>query len=140
MQDAVIAGAEQLETERTKCSALRWKDGNRDFVLDPSYDGPVVALIDILSKSSSEFFATCPQSIGRSVVIRERSPGSAGFAELMSLPNVTILIYPTPQETTLDDMVLEDHGVISDIEVALDRALLSQRIDSQLEAAIGHIE
>ena len=143
MQDAVIAGAEQLETERTKCSALRWKDGNRDFVLDPTYnnyDGPVVALIDVLSKSSSEFFAACPQSIGRSVVIRERSPGSAGFAELMSLPNVTTLIYPTPQETTLDDMVLEDHGVIPDIEVALDRALLSQRIDSQLEAAIGHIE
>jgi C-terminal processing protease CtpA/Prc len=36
--------------------------------------------------------------------------------------------------------ILEGRGVIPDIEAALDRSLLLQGIDSQLEAAIAHIE
>lgn len=143
MRDAAIAGAEQLVTERIKCSTLRRRDGNRDIVLDPaynSYEGPVVVLIDVMSKSSSEFFAGCTQAISRAVIVGERSPGSVGPAELIPLPNGATFIYPTAQETTLDGTVLEDHGVIPDIEVALDRTLLSQGIDSQLEAAISYIE
>jgi carboxyl-terminal processing protease len=138
-RDAAIAGAEQLVGERTKCSTLRTRDGNRDIVLDPtynSYEGPVVVLIDVMSKSSSEFFAACTQAIDRAVIVGERSPGSVGPAKLMPLPNGATFIYPEAQETTLDGTVLDDHGVIPDIEVALDRALLSQGIDSQLEAAI----
>ncbi|MFC2030095.1 S41 family peptidase [Chloroflexota bacterium] len=143
MRDAAIAGAEQLVSDRVKCSTLRRRDGIRDIILDPThdgYDGPVVVLIDVMSKSSSEFFAACTQAIGRSVVIGERSPGSIGPAELMLLPNGATLIYPVAQETTLDGTILEDHGVIPDIEVALDRALLSRGIDSQLEAASSYIE
>jgi C-terminal processing protease CtpA/Prc len=49
-------------------------------------------------------------------------------------------MYPEAQETTMGGTILEDHGVIPDIEVALDRALLSQGVDSQLEAAIEYIE
>ena len=142
MRDAAIAGAEQLVSERTKCSTLRTRGGSREIVLKPaydSYDGPVVVLIDVMSKSSSEFFAACTQAIGRSVVIGDRSPGSVGPAEIMPLPNGATFIYPVAQESTLDGTILEDHGVIPDIPVALDRALLSQGIDSQLEAATAHI-
>jgi C-terminal processing protease CtpA/Prc len=96
-------------------------------------------LIDVMSKSSSEFFAACTQAIGRSVVIGDRSPGSVGPAEIMPLPNGATFIYPVAQESTLDGTILEDHGVIPDIPVALDRALLSQGIDSQLEAATAYI-
>jgi carboxyl-terminal processing protease len=143
MRDAAIAGAAQLVSERSQCSILRSRHGNRDIVLSPTYDsyqGPVVVLIDVMSKSSSEFFAACTQSIGRSVVIGDRSPGSVGPAEIMPLPNGATLIYPVAQETTLDGTILEDHGVIPDIEVALDRVLLSRGIDSQLEAAVGYIQ
>jgi C-terminal processing protease CtpA/Prc len=35
-----------------------------------------------------------------------------------------------------DGTVLEGHGVIPDIEVALDRARLLQGVDTQLQAAI----
>jgi carboxyl-terminal processing protease len=142
MRDAAIAGAGQLVRKPTKCSTLKGRDGNREIVIGParnSYNGPVVVLIDVMSKSSSEFFAACTQAIGRSVVIGERSPGSVGPAELMPLPNGSTLMYPVVQEISLDGTILEDHGVIPDIEVALDRALLSQGIDSQLEAAIGFI-
>jgi carboxyl-terminal processing protease len=143
MRDAAVAAAELLVGDRTTCSTLAGRDGRRDVVLDPAHDayhGPVVVLVDVMSKSSSEFFAACTQAIGRSVVIGERSPGSVGPAELMPLPNGATLIYPVAQETTLDGTVLEDHGVIPDIEVALDRALLSAGIDAQLEAAIGYIQ
>jgi len=142
MRDAAIAGAAQLVGERTKCSTLRRRDGNHDIVLGPtnnSYEGPVVVLIDVMSKSSSEFFAACTQAIGRAAVIGGRSPGSVGPAELMPLPNGATFIYPTAQEATLDGTILEGHGVIPDIEVALDRNLLSGGIDSQLEAAIRYI-
>jgi carboxyl-terminal processing protease len=142
MRDAAIATAEQLVRERTKCSTLRKRDGNQDIVLNPadnSYGGPVVVLIDVMSKSSSEFLAACTQAIGRVTVIGERSPGSVGPAELMPLPNGATLIYPTAQEAILDGSILEGHGVVPDIEVPLDRTLLSQGIDSQLEAAISHI-
>ena len=58
----------------------------------------------------------------------------------MLLPNGATFIYPVAQETTLDGTVLEDHGVVPDIEAALARALLLQGIDSQLEAAVRAIE
>jgi C-terminal processing protease CtpA/Prc len=143
MRDAAIAGAEQLVGERTKCSTLRLRNGNQNIVLDPaynSYEGPVVVLIDVMTKSSSEFFAACTQAIGRAAVIGERSPGSVGPANTMPLPNGATFMYLYAQEASLDGTVLEDHGVIPDIEVALDRTLLSKGIDSQLQAAIDHIE
>jgi C-terminal processing protease CtpA/Prc len=143
MRDAAIAGAGQLVRKRTKCSTLKGRDGNREIVIGParnSYEGPVVVLIDVMSKSSSEFFAACTQVIGRSVVIGERSPGSVGPAETILLPNGATLIYPPVQEASLDGTILEDHGVIPDMEVALDRALLSEGIDSQLEAAVNFIQ
>ena len=93
-----------------------------------------------MSKSSSEFFAACTQAIGRAVIVGERSPGSVGPAEVIPLPNGATFIFPTAQEVTLDGTILEDHGVVPDIEVVLDRTLLSQGIDSQLEGAIGCIE
>ena len=143
MRDAARAGARSLVRDRCQCATLRSRDGTRGVVLDPAsegYGGPVVVLIDVMSKSSSEFFAACTQAIGRSVVIGGRSPGSVGPAGLLPLPNGATLIYPTAQETTLDGTILEDHGVIPDIEVPLDRALLLQGRDTQLEAAISHIE
>jgi carboxyl-terminal processing protease len=143
MRDAAIAGAEQLITKRTKCSTLRWRDGYSDIVLDPVYNGytgPVVVLVDVMTKSSSEFFAACTQSIGRSVVIGERTPGSVGPAEIIPLPNGGTFIYPEAQESTLNGTILENHGVIPDIKVALDRSLLSRGIDSQIEAAIDYLE
>lgn len=44
------------------------------------------------------------------------------------------------QISTPDGTVLEGHGVVPDIEVGLDRELLLNGIDSQLDAAIKCIE
>ena len=49
-------------------------------------------------------------------------------------------MYPVAQLKTPDGTVLEGHGVVPDIEVGLDREMLLKGIDSQLDAAIRHIE
>jgi C-terminal processing protease CtpA/Prc len=48
-------------------------------------------------------------------------------------------LYPYTQSITADGTVLEGHGVVPDIEVALDRNELLQGKDTQLEAAINFI-
>jgi C-terminal processing protease CtpA/Prc len=54
--------------------------------------------------------------------------------------NGATLAYPVMQSRTPDDRVLEGNGVIPDIEIELDRELLLQGVDSQLETAIEYIE
>ena len=111
--------------------------------LDPAetvYDGPVVVLIDGASVSSAEEFAGALQAIHRAVIVGERSPGRVLVIDLMELPNGAIFLYPIEQTMTPDGTVLEGHGVVPDIPVGLDRDLLLQGVDSQLEAAIEYIE
>jgi len=47
--------------------------------------------------------------------------------------------YPWGQSQTPDGRVLENNGVVPDVEVALDRASLLQGRDTQLEAAIEYV-
>lgn len=143
MREVAITAAEHLVEQRTRCSTLTRRAGFSEIVLEPTeggYSGPVVVIIDVMSKSSSEFFAACTQAIERAVIVGERSPGSVGPAEMMLLPNGATFLFPTAQERTLDGTLLEGQGVVPDIEVDLDRTLLLKGVDSQLEAAIQTIE
>jgi len=143
MREVAITLAGNLVEQPIKCSRLVKRNGFSDIVLEPKgsgYSGPVVVLIDVMSKSSSEFFAACMQSIDRAVIVGERSPGSVGPAEMRILPNMATFLFPEVQERTLDGTVLEGHGVVPDIEVMLDRTMLLNGVDSQLEAAIETIK
>ncbi len=134
--------AEKLVGEPTLFWRYERRDGIREVYLEPAervYEGPVVVLIDVLSISSAEEFAGGLQAIGRAVIVGERSPGIVVVMATLQLPNGATLIHPVERTLTADGLVLEGHGVTPDIEVALDRSLLLQGIDSQLEAAIAHI-
>ena len=127
--------------------ALFWRyekrHGTRDVYLDPAenvYEGLVVVLIDVLSISSAEEFSGGLQAIGPAVIVGERSPGIVVVGELTQLPNGATFMYPIERSMTPDGSVLEGNGVTPDIEVAVDRSLLLQGIDAQLEAAVRHIE
>jgi carboxyl-terminal processing protease len=135
--------AEQLLTERALFVKLHTRDGATDVVLDPAdnaYEGPVVLLIDVTCYSNCELHAAGLQATGRAVIVGERSPGSVTAANATKLPNGATFLYPIVQISTPDGTVLEGHGVVPDIEVKLDRRLLLEGIDSQLAAAIKHIE
>jgi carboxyl-terminal processing protease len=110
-----------------------------DEVAD-AYPGVVVILVDELSQSSSEEFTGSLQALGRATIIGSRTPGSCLVMNIELLPNGAILIYPYAQSQTPDGRVLEDNGVIPDIEIALDREQLLQGYDGQLEAAIEYAE
>ena len=99
-----------------------------------------MVLIDGASVSSAEEFAGALQAIHGAVIVGERSPGRVLVGDLMELPNGLVLIYPIEQTIAADGTVLEGHGVVPDIPVGLDRDLLLQGVDSQLETAVEYIE
>jgi carboxyl-terminal processing protease len=135
--------AEQFVQERTLFWSYQARDGSRDVYLEPAdgiYQGPLVVLVDVLSISSAEEFSGAMQSIGRATIVGERTAGVVVTADWMQLPNGATFMYPTSQTRTADGTVLEGRGVIPDVEVAMDRSLLLQGIDSQLEAAIRYLE
>jgi C-terminal peptidase prc len=135
--------AEQLNGEPVLFWSYKGRDSTREVYLEPArdaYTGPLVVLIDVMSLSSAEEFSGAMQAIDRAVIIGERSAGICVVADWMQLPNGATFMYPIEQTRTADGTVLEGRGVIPDVEVALDRALLLQGVDSQLEAAIDYID
>jgi carboxyl-terminal processing protease len=135
--------ASKLVRETTLFSVFRYRDSTESVVLEPAppiFDGPVVILIDVMNASASERFSACLQSIGRAVIIGERSPGSVGPSEVKRLPNGDSFMFLIAQSLTPDGMVLEGRGVTPDIAVGLDRNALLTGVDTQLQRAVKYIE
>jgi len=133
---------DRLVPERRLFWSYKGRDSTREVFTEPTknvYAGPLVVLVDVMSASSAEEFAGGLQSLGRAVIIGERTAGIDVVMDAVSLPNGALFVYPIEQTRTGDGTVLEGRGVIPDIEVGLDRALLLQGIDSPLEAAIKYI-
>jgi carboxyl-terminal processing protease len=134
--------AEQLVQEQVLFWSYKLRDSVQEVYLEPvqdAYGGPLVVLIDVMSASSAEEFSGGLQAIGRAVVVGERSAGVCVRMDVKQLPNGALLMVPVAQTRTADGSVLEGNGVTPDMEVALDRSLLLQGIDSQLEAAIDYL-
>jgi carboxyl-terminal processing protease len=135
--------AARLVQEPTLFSVFRYRDRREEVVVRPNgktYTGPVVVLIDGQNASASERFAACLQSIGRGVVIGERSRGAVGPSSAMKLPNGTSFLYLTAQSLTPDGIVLEGRGVIPNIVVRPDRQALLHGKDAQLDRAVEYIK
>ncbi len=135
--------AEQLIKERTLFWRAEARDRTVDVCLDPAenvYEGRLAVLVDVMSQSGSEIFAAGIQAAGRGVIVGERSPGVVMVADGMKLANGSSFLYPIMQISTPGGTLLEGRGVVPDVEVGLDRGLLMQGVDSQLEAAIGYLE
>jgi len=143
MHEVGEAIVSKLIRKETLFSIFRYRDETKEVVVQPSgttFDGPVAVLIDVMNASASERFSGCIQSIGRAVVVGERSSGSVGPSDVKKLPNGASFMYLMAQSLTPDGTVLEGHGVIPDITVALDRATLLDGRDVQLERSIAYIK
>jgi carboxyl-terminal processing protease len=135
--------ASQLVGEPKLFMRYQLRDGTEEAYLDSvsnAYPGEVVLLVDELSASSSEELAGSLQALGRAKIIGSQTPGSCLVMNVELLLNDAILVYPYGQLQTPDGRILEDNGVIPDIEVALDREQLLKGIDGQLDAAIAYVE
>jgi carboxyl-terminal processing protease len=134
---------ERLVRERSLIWRQEGRRGVDEIYLEPAvqtYGGPVVVLVDELSASASEEFAGGLQAIGRAVIVGKRTPGKVLIADFKQLPDGATFVYPVAVTRLANGTVLEGRGVIPDIEVALDRALLLEGRDSQLEAAVNYFE
>ena len=134
---------ERLVRERMLFVRQESRRGADEINLEPAakvYGGPVVVLVDEFSASSSEEFAGGLQAIGRAVIVGNRTPGKVLIADVKQLPDGATFVFPVAITRLANGTVLEGRGVIPDIEVALDRALLLQGRDSQLEAAINYLK
>jgi len=130
-------------TERTLLYLKTTRSGESKVFFDPvtaAFKGPLVVLIDPLSGSASELFAASMQAAGRATVVGDRSPGSTTESDVMIFPSGAVFMYPVAQLATPDSTVLEGHGVVPDIEVELNRAMLLRGVDSQLDSAIRYLE
>jgi carboxyl-terminal processing protease len=142
MHEVGEAIVSKLLQKETLFSVFKYRDRTDEVVVKPegkTYDGPVVVMIDVMNASASERFSGCIQSIGRAVVIGERSSGSVGPSDVKKLPNGASFMYLIAQSLTPDGTVLEGHGVIPDIIVSLDRQALLDSNDTQLERAVEYI-
>jgi carboxyl-terminal processing protease len=138
----ITALARQFMTQETVFLKLKTREGVDLVKVEPAagpYRGPIVILVDVMSKSASEAFAAGMQAADRAWIVGETTPGSIGPANPMPLPNGAMLVYPYAQSVRPDGSVIEGHGVTPDIEVKLDRASLAQGRDVQLEAAVRRI-
>jgi carboxyl-terminal processing protease len=133
--------ASQFLDGRALFGSLRTRTGTREWYVvgESVYTGLLVILIDALSYSCSEWFASGMQAVNRAVIIGERSPGGATGMNAKTLPNGASLGYPVAQLLAPDGTALEGYGVVPDIAVTLDRSQLLEGIDAQLEAGINFI-
>jgi carboxyl-terminal processing protease len=99
-----------------------------------------VLLVDELSASSSEEFSGSLQALGRATIIGTQTQGNCLVMNIELLPGNAIVLHTYKQAQTLKGRILEDNGVVPDIEVALDRQQLLQGVDAQLEAALTYLE
>ena len=143
MHEVGEAIVSKLIQEEILFSIFRYRNRTEEVVVKPNgkiYDGPVVVMIDVMNASASERFSGCIQSIGRAVIIGERSSGSVGPSDVKKLPNGASFMYLIAQSLTPDGTVLEGHGVIPDITVGLDRQALLRGQDTQLDRAMDYVK
>jgi carboxyl-terminal processing protease len=135
--------AENLVGEPALFCRYRSRERTNEIYLEPvenPYNGSLAILVDVLSMSSAEEFAGSMQTNRRGTIVGERTPGICVVCDFMELPNGALFMFPVEQSITGNGTVLEGHGVIPDVKVALDRNQLLQGIDTQLMAAIRHLK
>ena len=134
--------AEHLLFEKVLLYSYKFRNRTVDKVIVPVADPfkkPVVVLIDERSMSCSELFAGSMQAVKRVIIVGNRSPGYLLGANWIRLSNGGYFMHTILQPLPSNGKIIEDHGVMPDIEVSLDRDALLEGRDTQLEAAIKTI-
>ena len=134
--------AKHLLTEKLLLYSYKFRNRTVDKVLAPvaeAYRKPVVVLIDEKSMSCSELFASSMQAVKRVVLVGDRSPGYLLGANWLKLMNGGAFMHTFLQPLPADGKIVENNGVKPDISVSLDREILLDGRDTQLEAAIKTI-
>lgn len=100
------------------------------------FAGPLAMVVDPMSASTTEVFASGLQSLGRARVFGTQSAGQALPAVPERLPNGDILYHAIANFLGANGKPVEGAGVLPDEVQPLDRRVLAEGRDAALEAAI----
>jgi carboxyl-terminal processing protease len=131
-----VDSTQSLGTMRTRQVSL-------NFVINPRalrFNGKVAILVDPMSASTSEIFATGMQRIGRARVFGERSAAAALPALMERLPSGDVFVHAVADFTDPSGKRVEGAGVVPDVVVPLRITDLAQGRDAPLDAALRWIE
>lgn len=101
-----------------------------------NFKGKIAILVDGSSMSAAEIISAGLQDNERAVIVGETSGGEALPSIITELPNGAIFQYPVANFKSPKGTVLEGKGVTPDIAVMLDRKLLLEGRDNQIETAL----
>jgi carboxyl-terminal processing protease len=129
---------------------MRMRDLSLNYAINPRmvhlssgqsgpFKGPVAILVDAMSASTSEIFATGMQRLGRAKVFGQRSAGAALPALMHGLPSGDTFVHAVADFTDPAGGRIEGTGVTPDQLVPLSQQDLSQNIDAPLDAAVKWI-
>jgi len=135
MLDTVIS----LGELRQRTSVIRFSANPRR--VDPSgtltapFAGPIAILIDEFSASTSEFFASGMQALGRAKVFGSRSAGMALPAAAIRLPSGDVMMHVIADHQDPKGRRVEGVGIVPDVLAPLRLEDLRAGRDAALEAA-----
>jgi len=138
-----VDSAVSLGTMRTRDLALNFAINPRRLRVNGHDTGPfsgkLAILVDPMTASTSEIFATGMQRIGRARVFGERSATAALPALMQRLPSEDVFVHAVADFRDPSGARIEGAGVIPDEVVPLTQADLSNNVDAPLRAAIRWI-
>ena len=139
-----LAEPQLLGTMRTRQSPLTFRANPRTVMDDGRrvevYAGPVAILVDELTASTSEIFASAMQGLGRARIFGRQTMGQALPAVTKTLPSGDVLLYAMGDFTAAGGRSVEGDGVVPDELVPLSRQSLARGADDILEAALKWID
>lgn len=134
-----VDSALSLGTMRSRQLSLHFAMNPRRVKSDGSpvspYAGLMAILVDPMTASTSEIFATGMQRIGRARVFGERSAGEALPAMMDRLPSGDVFVHAVADFTDPDGRRIEGAGVVPDEVVPISPKDLSEGKDAALDAA-----
>jgi C-terminal processing protease CtpA/Prc len=132
-----------LKGDRQQMGTVLLRDNQLKMFVHPRanpYQGHVVVLIDELSVSAAEFFASGMQDLELARLVGTRTAGAVLGSSIERLPNGDGLQFARANYLSLKTgKTLEGVGVRPDTEVRHQRDALLQGIDRQLQAALEWI-
>ena len=127
---------ELLGTMQLRDSALKFAINPRT----PQFKGKLAVLVDGLSASTSEIFASGLQDLKRARVFGSRTAGAALPSLIERLPNGDAFQYAIANYVSKNGGVLEGKGVTPDVEVRPRRESLLQGKDDALDRALQWLQ
>ena len=135
----MVLGVMRMRTGELRYVANPRRSTSAGATVEP-FSGRLALVVDELSASTTEIFASALQQQGRARVFGDTTAGQALPSVLARLPNGDAMLYAVADLTDAGGRRLEGNGVVPDELFPLSRAALFSGRDDALQAALRWID